>query len=139
MACPYFIPTERLEGVFTFPDRLPLAAGFRGVCGAPGQMLAKPSDDDLREHCNLGHAQCGRLPQDRPADAVRFAAKKEKHQVTLQYVFEKGCRPAGGGALVYDEREERWMNPVSDERLMRQAECFLQAWMARGKARAAGA
>ncbi len=139
MACPFFIPTERLEGVFTFPDRLPLAAGFSGVCGAPGQMLAKPTDDELREHCNLGHAHCVRLPEERAADSVRFAAKADKHTVNVQYVFEKGCRPAGGGTLVYDEREQRWASVVEDERLLRQAECFLQAWRGRGRASAAGA
>jgi len=139
MACPFFIPTERLDGVFAFPDRLPLAAGFSGVCGAPGQMLVKPSDGELREHCNLGHAQCGRLPLDRQADSVRFVAKSEKHTITLKYVFEKECRPAGDGTLVYDEREERWVSSIEDEKLLRQAECFLRAWKSRGNAKAAGA
>lgn len=102
-------------------------------------MLAKPTDDELREHCNLGHAQCGRLPRERPADSVRFVAKAGTKTVTVQYVFEKDCRPAGGGTLVYDEREKRWVTAVEDERLLRQADCFLQAWRARGQASAAGA
>lgn len=137
MACPFFIPTERLDGVFAFPDRLPLAAGYSGVCGAPGQMLVRPSDEELREQCNLGHASCGRMPQERAADSVRFIAKVEKQIITLQYVFEKECRPAGRGTLVYDEREQRWMSEIEDERLQRQAECYLKAW--RGRGRAAGA
>ena len=136
MACPFFIPTERIDG-FKFPDRLPLAAGFSGVCGAPGQMLAKPSDEELREQCNLGHAHCGRLPAERVADSVRFSARAERHTVTVRFVFEKGCRPAGGGVMVYDEREQRWMTTIDDEKLQRQAECFLQAW--RGRQRAAAA
>jgi hypothetical protein len=132
MACPFFIPTERLDGVWKFPDRLPLAAGFSGVCGAPGQMLVRPSDDDLRDHCNLGHASCSRLPQDRPTDSVRFSARAiEHHKIAVRYVYEKDCRPAGGGTLEYDEREARWSTASVDERLLRQAECFLSSWRSR--------
>ena len=139
MACPFFIPTERLDGVFAFPDRLPLAAGYSGVCGAPGQMLVRPADEELREHCNLGHASCARLPLERAADSVRFIAKIEKHMVTLQYVFEKGCRPAGSGTLVYDERQQRWMSEIADEKLQRQAESYLRAWRGRNRSSAAAA
>lgn len=132
MACPFFIPTERLDGVFTFPDRLPLGAGWHGVCGAPGQMLARPTEEELREQCNLGHACCSRLPEDRSADSVRFSARiAEGHTITVRYVFERGCRPAGGGQLEYDEREQRWRTPLNDETLQRQADCFVQAWRTR--------
>jgi hypothetical protein len=75
MACPFFIPTVRLDGAWKFPDRLPLPPGFSGVCGAPEQMLVRPSDDDLRDHCNLGHAACSRLPEQRHADSIRFSAR----------------------------------------------------------------
>lgn len=136
MACPFFIPTERLDGVFHFPDRLPLPPGFRGVCGAPGQMLARPSDEELVEHCNLGHAACSRLPKERHADAVRFVARAENRKISLRYVYELGCRPAGGGLLEYDEREERWLTACDDEKLQRQAECFLKSWRARSRPRA---
>lgn len=138
MACPYFIPTERLDGVWNFPDRLPLAAGFSGVCGAPGQMLVCPSDEELRDYCNLGHASCSRLPDDRAADSVRFSARSiEHHKIAVRYVFEKDCRPAGGGMLEYDERAERWSAAPEDEKLLRQAECFVRNWRARNRQAAA--
>src|SRR5690242_6568818 len=118
MACPFFIPTERLEGGWSFPDRLPLAAGFSGVCGAPGQMLVRPSEEELRDHCNLGHAACSRLPNERSADSVRFVAKSsEGTRISVRYIFERECRPAGGGMLEYDDREQRWLTPIADEKL----------------------
>lgn len=132
MACPFFIPTERLDGAWKFPDRLPLAAGFSGVCGAPGQMLVRPTDEELRDHCNLGHASCSRLPKLRHADSVRFAAKlSDRHRVQVRYVYEVECWPSGGGVLEYDEHEERWLTPITDDRLQRQAECFLKTWRLR--------
>jgi hypothetical protein len=134
MACPFFIPTERLDGVWKFPDRLPLAAGFSGVCGAPGQMLVRPKEEELRDHCNLGHAACSRLPDDLQANSVRFSARAGEHRkIAVRYVYQKDCRPAGGGTLEYDEREERWNTACDDERLLRQAECFLRSWRARNR------
>lgn len=140
MACPFFIPTERLEGAWKFPDRLPLPPGFRGVCGAPEQMLARPTEDELRDHCNLGHASCSRLPKERPADSIRFCARAgEAHRIAVRYVYELDCRPAGGGTLEYDERERRWLIPADDEKLQRQAECFLDTWLAVHRPAAAAA
>ena len=132
MACPFFIPTERLDGAWKFPDRLPLPPGFSGVCGAPGQMLVRPEDHELRDHCNLGHAACNRLPEQRPADSIRFSAKSvERSRIQVRYVYEKDCRPAGGGTLEYDDRERRWLSAIDDETLLRQAECFVDSWRSR--------
>jgi hypothetical protein len=140
MACPFFIPTERLDGQWNFPDRLPLPPGFSGVCGAPGQMLVRPEDHELRDHCNLGHAACSRLPEQRTADAIRFSARSaERYRIHVRYVYEKDCRPAGGGTLEYDEREHRWLTAIDDEKLQRQAECFLQTWRSRQRPIAAAA
>ena len=140
MACPFFIPTERVDGLWKFPDRLPLAPGFSGVCGAPQQMLARPSDEELRDHCNLGHASCSRLPQQRHADSVRFSARTaENHSIHVRYVYEMECRPAGGGVLAYDTREQRWITAIADDKLQRQAECFLQTWRSRQRPAAAAA
>lgn len=140
MACPFFIPTERLDGAWKFPDRLPLAAGFTGVCGAPGQMLVHPTDDELQHHCNLGHATCSRLPRDRRADSVRFSARTtDRYRISIRYVYESQCHPAGGGTLEYDEREQRWITTIDDEKLHRQAECFLSAWRSRQRPAAAAA
>jgi hypothetical protein len=140
MACPFFIPTERLDGVWKFPDRLPLAAGFSGVCGAPEQILSRPTEEELRDHCNLGHASCSRLPKERHADSVRFSAKASLGQrIAVRYVYELECRPAGCGVLEYDERELRWITAIEDEKLARQAECFLRSWRSRQRPAAAAA
>lgn len=129
MACPYFIPTERIELGWQHPERLPLGAGWSGVCGAPGQMLARPNDEEMREGCNLGHARCHRLPSERAADSVRFVAKEgDSRRILLSYVFERGCLPAGQGLLEYDMESECWLQACLDEKLQRQAECFLSVW-----------
>ncbi|WP_041855807.1 hypothetical protein [Candidatus Korobacter versatilis] len=139
MACPFFIPTERLDGAFKFPDRLPLAPGFSGVCGAPGQMLCRPADEELRDHCNLGHASCLRLPKQRHADSVRFSARAEKHKINVRYVYEVECWPAGGGTLEFDDHQHRWLTKIEDDKLQCQAECFLKTWRTRQRPSAAAA
>jgi hypothetical protein len=103
-------------------------------------MLVRPEDHELRDHCNLGHAACARLPEQRTADAIRFSARSaERYRIHVRYVYEKDCRPAGGGTLEYDEREHRWLTAIDDEKLQRQAECFLQTWRSRQRPIAAAA
>lgn len=103
-------------------------------------MLVRPEDHELRDHCNLGHAACSRLPEQRTADAIRFSARSaERYRIHVRYVYEKDCRPAGGGTLEYDEREHRWLTAIDDEKLQRQAECFLQTWRSRQRPIAAAA
>ncbi len=75
MACPFFMPVEKLEnGAWPHPARLPLGGGGRGRCTAPSHEGEIPAQSALEEFCNLGYAaRCGRLPPDRAWDAVRFA------------------------------------------------------------------
>src|SRR3954453_4877171 len=79
MPCPYFIPTTRFDDAgFLHPARLPLGAGYRGMCGAPGHDGAIPTDEQLKQGGNLGYPRnCSRLPQEREADAVRFSVLRE--------------------------------------------------------------
>jgi hypothetical protein len=129
MACPYFIPTEVLAGEwFRHRARLPLGDGFRGYCAA-GAERSVPDDFALIEYCNVGHAcACPRLPQERAADAVRFALGRERGgRVPVQYVTLKAQLPADAGVLEYDLAAERWLAPHADERLQRQAEAFVRA------------
>lgn len=74
MACPFFMPLEKLEnGAWPHPARLPLGGGWSGRCTVPGHEGEIPTQSALEEFCNLGYAaKCGRLPQDRTWDAVRF-------------------------------------------------------------------
>jgi len=74
MACPFFMPVEKLEnGACPHPARLPLGGEWSGCCTAPGYEGEIPARAALEEFCNLGYAaKCGRLPRDRAWDAVRF-------------------------------------------------------------------
>jgi hypothetical protein len=75
MACPFFMPVEKLgNGAWPHPTRLPLGGGWSGRCTAPGHEGEIPAQTALEEFCNLGYAaSCGWLPPDRTWDAVRFA------------------------------------------------------------------
>jgi hypothetical protein len=133
MPCPYFIPTERFDDAgWAHPLRLPLGAGFRGLCGAPGHDGAVPNDQELKQ-CNLGYARdCSRLPQDRAADAVRFSIVRDRDgQVSICYVAELNYLPCEHGNLHYELGGKQWTNLHANQRVQTQAECFLQSYLAR--------
>lgn len=76
----------------------------------------------------MGYARCGRLPQEREADAVRFGLAGEQNgRVRVRYVFEIAHRPGESGVLEFDRATGQWLARAADERLQRMAECFLQA------------
>jgi len=132
--CPYFIPTERFDDAgFVHPSRLPLGAGYRGLCGAPGHDGEALTDEELKQGCNLGYARnCSRLPAEREADAVRFSILRERDgQIALCYVSELNYLPREHGNLQYDSVLRKWLNPHSDRRVQALAECFLQSYLAR--------
>jgi len=134
MPCPYFIPTHRFDDAgFTHPARLPLGAGYRGLCGAPGHHDAAPSDEELKTNCNLGYARnCSRLPQEREADAVRFSVLRDRDgQIAIGYVSELNYLPREHGNLQYDSLLARWLSLHPEARLQALAECFLQSYLAR--------
>lgn len=131
MACPFFIPIERVDDLgFPHATRLPLGASWRGLCGAPGHEQAAPSSQEL-ESCNLGYAKsCARLPRDRACDAVRFAVAKESElRVSLQLVLETSHLPAGSCVLEYDRTANVWIASHPDRRIQRMAECFLKSFL----------
>ncbi len=134
MACPFFMPTRRLEGgAWLHPSRLPLGCGWEGECTAPGHQGAMPEPERLREECSLGYASnCPRLPVERPWDAVRFAVSSENaSRVWLAYVCEKDHLPAEHGKLEFLLQDRAWVRSHSDERVQRMAECFLDSWLER--------
>jgi hypothetical protein len=133
MPCPYFIPTERFDdGGFVHPARLPLGAGYRGQCGAPGHDGATPSDNELQQ-CNLGYARnCSRLPQNREADAVRFSILRDRDgQISLCWIAERNYLPRDNGNLLYDSLLSRWVTLHPEARVQALAECFLQSYLTR--------
>jgi hypothetical protein len=134
MACPFFMPTEKLEGGnWPHPSRLPLGSGWNGHCTAAGQESASLSHSEL-ESCNLGYAaKCSRLPQDRPWDSVRFAviaSTDPSHQtIRLRYVCERDHRPVEHGSLEFDPATSNCQQPHVNPQVQRMAECFLRSYV----------
>ena len=133
VACPFFMPEQRFESDWPFPQRLPLGAGWAGTCTAPGHEGARPSDHELKSGCNLGYANaCSRLPPERHADAVRFALGEERDGILhVLFVCERDYLPAGHGELLYETLSTSWLRPHDDPRVQRMAECYVQAQRAR--------
>lgn len=134
MPCPYFVPGDRFDDAgFVHPSRLPLGAAYRGFCGAPGHDGAVPSDEELKQGCNLGYARnCSRLPRERAADAVRFSILRDRDgRVDLCYVSELNYLPGEQGSLQYDSVLKRWLTVHPNTRTQQLAECFLQSYLAR--------
>lgn len=131
VACPYFMPTEKIDGgEWPHPARLPLGAGWRGICTA-GQQ-SEPGDIELRDCCNLGYARCVRLPGNREADAVRFSvAAASDAKIVLNYVCERDHRPGAHGTLEFDLNAGTCVTPHADERVQKMAECFVESYRQR--------
>lgn len=133
MACPYFMPEERFDSSWPFPQRLPLGAGWSGQCTAPGHDGARPSAEELTSSCNLGYARtCTRLPAERHADAVRFALGEERDGLLhVLFLCEREYLPAAHGELLYDRRNRTWLKGHHDACIQRMAECYVQAQLQR--------
>ena len=134
MACPFFVPTSKLEdGGWLHPSRLPLGGGWAGRCSAPGHDGAEPTTEELREFCNLGYAaHCPRLPSVRASDAVRFSVSRDQgSQLVICFVCESDHRPAAHGAFEYDVVNSNWISSHADARIQRMAECYLQSYLLR--------
>lgn len=121
------------SGPWLHPSRLPLGAGWRGYCSAPGQEGAQPSDQELAEGCNLGYASgCSRLPQQRPCDAIRFSVSRDRGSyIALWFVREAAHHPIEHGILEYEMLNRRWTSPHPDAQLQRLAECYLESYLLR--------
>jgi hypothetical protein len=132
MCCPYFIPGERHHvDLWLWRQRLPLGDAFRGCCSAPGHDREQPDDERLRQ-CNLGYARCAWLPAERTADAVRFCVPRDQ-SATLRifYAMELNHAPGECGVLEFSRATSTWLSPHRNERLQRQAESFLAAYLSR--------
>lgn len=134
MACPFFKPTVRLDvELWPHRQRLPLGDGFAGTCEAPGFEGIRPSDEELKELCNLGYAQiCPRLPGDRKADAVRFAVARDAGlSIRLHYSVERQHAPVEHGTVEYDCVRGCWLSTHSDSRMQTMAACYLTSYLGR--------
>jgi hypothetical protein len=127
------MPTSRFDGGgWIDPARLPLGAGWKGYCSAPGHEGAEPSADELRDWCNLGYATgCLRRPKHHSCDAVRFSVARDgAAQLTILYACESAHRPTGHGTLDYDVASRRWISSHPDARIQKMAECYVQSYLA---------
>lgn len=134
MACPFFMPTSKLDdGGWLHPSRLPLGGGWIGHCSAPGHEGAEPTNEELRELCNLGYAAvCPRLPKERAYDAVRFSIASDRgDRLLVWFVCESGHRPAGYGVLEFKLSLGQWISSHPDARIQKMAECYLQSYLLR--------
>ena len=148
MACPYFMPLEKLEGgTWPHPARLPLGAGWRGHCTARGHEQEVPPQDVIEAFCNLGYTtSCSWAPRERLWDAVRFAvcapqsvngrassksAGNAACSIRLRYVCERDHLPITDGELEFDVAQTKWLQRHDDPRLQRMAECFLETYLKR--------
>jgi len=148
MACPYFMPTEKIEnGNWPHPSRLPLGCGWSGHCTAPGHEEQTPSQDILEAFCNLGYASsCAWAPPQRVWDAVRFSvcapgprqaqglangAESTARVLRLIYVCERDHRPVESGQLELDVSRAVWTMPHADRRVQKMAECFTETYLNR--------
>ena len=127
------MPTCRSQaGAFIHPSRLPLAGGWEGTCTAPGHEGQTP---DSLAACNLGYAsECSWLPADRKSDAVRFAIEQESEARSwVVYVCEKDHLPTEHGKLEFLVHNGACVNPHSDARIQKMAECFLTSRRAKAE------
>lgn len=134
LACPFFVPIEKMEnGPWLHPSRLPLGAGWRGSCSAPGQQDSELSEQELAEGCNLGYAsRCSRLPNERPCDAVRFSVARDRGAyIALWFVREAAHHPIEHGILEYEFAGHRWTSVHDDPRIQKMAECYLESYLLR--------
>lgn len=134
MACPYFLPQQRIaNSPWPHPARLPLGDAWTGHCTAPGHEGVRPSDRELREGCNLGYARaCPRLPRQRSSDAVRFSLARDRDQVlSVQFVCEIAHAPGEHGMLEFDAAAGRWSSAHADARIQKMAECYLESYLRR--------
>jgi hypothetical protein len=125
------MPTEKIDGgEWPHPARLPLGGGWRGLCTAASGLAA--TENELRDHCNLGYARCCHLPSDREADAVRFSvAAASVSKIVLNYVCERDHRPGEHGTLEFDTSADICLKPHKDARIQKMAECFVNTFRQR--------
>lgn len=77
----------------------------------------------------MGYAgACARLPQERDADAVRFALGEERDGVLhIRFAYERNYLPAGHGELIYETATRRWQTGHGNACLLRMAECYIES------------
>ena len=140
MACPFFVPSRRLENAaWVIPPRLPLGDPFGGACHAHPADIIEPPESQQREICNCGYARgrCDRFPANDAPDAVRFSVTDDSPaRLSVVYVVEKDHTPAEFGTLEYTVADARLAGSPIGDVLAHQARAFLESYLRRRASRA---
>ena len=135
MACPFFVPSRRLENAgWVRPPRLPLGDPFGGACHAQPADIVEPPEAQQRELCNCGYARgrCDRFPGSGASDAVRFSVTDDSPaRLLVVYVVEKDHAPTEFGTLEYLIADARLGGPHISDVLVQQARAFLESYLSR--------
>ena len=126
------MPTHRADqSLWPHPFRLPLGGGWEGHCTAPEHFGDRPSQQHIKESCNLGYAsRCEWRPPDYAWDSVRFSVKQEcENRISILYACEKAHRPLSHGTLEFDFIQQHWSKAHEDQRLQKLADCFVESYL----------
>lgn len=130
------MPLKRIDdGGWIHPARLPLGGGWTGQCTAPQHEGEEPSEQQIRECCNMGYASgCSFRPAEPQYDSVRFGVTRESDdRVVLCYVCERQHQPGEHGTVEFS-RMTGWIKTHPDARVQRMAECYLTSYLERKSA-----
>ena len=132
MACPYFLPQERLADKGKRP-RLPLGDPYSGVCRADPKSEWRPDEATLRISCNVGYASsCPRFPQGPGADAIRFSViGDEGGALRIFYVAERDHTALEHGTLEFSIGEGKFRGEHSNHLLTEQAQAYAESYLRR--------
>lgn len=135
MACPWFYPLEAMDAQqWPNPPRLPLGDPYAGECRARDGAPRTPDANSMRNLCNQGYARnsCAEFPDGNGPDAVRFGIAADNGEIVrIHFVVESGHLPHGQGAIQYSRDSRRFIPPLPEEILNRQAEAYLASYLRR--------
>jgi hypothetical protein len=134
VACPFFMPSRRLEHVgWVIPPRLPLGDPWGGTCHADADNIAEPLETQQRELCNCGYARgrCERFPGGGGApDATRFSITGDTGAVIrLVYIVEKDHAPVAHGVLEFASEDGFAEAAGVSNLLTTQARAFVESYL----------
>jgi hypothetical protein len=133
LACPYFVPENRCDAeLWPHRARLPLGDGYEGRCSAPGYEDERPTQEQLKSACNLGNACCGRLPEDRELDSVRFYLNQDDGAaLTVSFSTERAHSPREHGVLQFDAASGKFVAASAPLVVTRLAQAFVKSHLER--------
>ena len=128
MCCPYFIPRRRHDAdIVAVATALAAGRRFPWRLFGPRKWGEQPDDEALQK-CNLGYARCDGFRRTH-SRCRPFLCRATRRRDLDSLVTELNHAPAESGVLEFSRATSTWLNAHRDERLQRQAECFLSAYL----------